>query len=476
MIAIRFKNYIKNMVTLFLFYIVYFIFGGIITYIKQPKISEEYKNQFDVDDFYSDDISVDRATILEDNEQALKEKIRMIANAKKSIIMSTFSFKSDKSGLDIMAALLDASRRGVKISVLIDGYSSMLYMNNDPYFKALSSEANVTIKIYNKINIFIPWKIMGRMHDKYLIADNNVYILGGRNVHDKSLSNNGINHDRDILVYNTEASTKSSSLYVLLDYFNNIWDLDVNSEYYTSKKVKKASKVEAAKIQLKNIYDDMLKEHPEYFSGCDYIEITHPTKSIKLLSNPTGIYPKEPRVFYGLSQLMKKGQKTVNIHTPYVICNDLMYDSFSDIAKKNIHFKLMTNSVANNSNVFGSNDYRKNKGKILDTGVELYEYEGGTSYHGKTITIDDDISIVGSFNMDLRSVYIDTELMLVIDSKGLNSQLREYMESYEVDSRLVIDENKYITPEGLEVQKLTLEKGLKILVVNIFLGWTRFLM
>ena len=88
---------------------------------------------------------------------------------------------------------------------------------------------------------------------------------------------------------------------------------------------------------------------------------------------------------------------------------------------------LMTNSVANNGNPFGASDYKKNKEKLLETGITVYEYEGGVSYHGKSITIGDDIDIVGSFNMDMRSAYLDTELMLVIDSKGVNSQSQGHM-------------------------------------------------
>lgn len=45
---------------------------------------------------------------------------------------------------------------------------------------------------------------------------------------------------------------------------------------------------------------------------------------------------------------------------------------------------------------------------MLGTGLEVWEYEGGYSYHGKSVLIDDDISVVGSFNIDMRSVYLDT--------------------------------------------------------------------
>ena len=49
------------------------------------------------------------------------------------------------------------------------------------------------------------------------------------------------------------------------------------------------------------------------------------------------------------------------------------------------------------------------RSRIHATGIKLLEYEGGVSYHGKSIVVDDDLSIVGSFNMDMRSVYLDTD-------------------------------------------------------------------
>ena len=102
---------------------------------------------------------------------------------KKEIILSTFAFQSDESGKLILGALHDAADRGVHIRLLVDGMESWLDMEGNPYFYGLSSHENVEIKLYNKANPLKPWKIMGRMHDKYLIADGKRYILGGRNTY-----------------------------------------------------------------------------------------------------------------------------------------------------------------------------------------------------------------------------------------------------------------------------------------------------
>ena len=154
-------------------------------------------------------------------------------------------------------------------------------------------------------------------------------------------------------------------------------------------------------------------------------------KMIALVSNPIHTASKEPVVWYQLGELMKSAKNRVKIHTPYIICNDMMYNTWEEIAENVPNFSIMTNSVANNGNPFGSADYAKNRNKILNTGIDIWEYEGGYSYHGKSILIDDDISVIGSFNMDMRSTYLDTELMLVILSKEINKQLEEGLMEYE---------------------------------------------
>ena len=102
--------------------------------------------------------------------------------------------------------------------------------------------------------------------------------------------------------------------------------------------------------------------------------------------------------------------------------------------------------------------YVKNKQKVIETGVQIYEYDGGHSYHGKSILIDDTISIIGSYNLDLRSTYVDTELMLVVDSKQLNEQLQENFDVIKNDARKVVDKDTYEVPEHIVVAEVPIWK------------------
>ena len=205
----------------------------------------------------------------------------------------------------------------------------------------------------------------------------------------------------------------------------------------------------------------MLTEHPEWFSDIDYKKITTSADKITLISNPTGIYPKEPIVFYTITELMKNARQSVSFHTPYILCNDWMTERLTEICKKVPEVRMMTNSIANNGNPFGAMDYRANKSKLLDTGIQILEYDGGISYHGKCFIIDNRLSAIGSFNWDMRSAYLDTELMLVIDSEKLSQQIHETESDYMEKSKEVLANGQ--ETEGAKYQGKVLNRKKKLL-------------
>ena len=84
-------------------------------YSRQGTASEETKQKFTLDEFYSDKKSGEKARILVDNEDALEARIRLIAGASERVVLSTFEFREDNSGKRMLAALYDAAKRGVKV-------------------------------------------------------------------------------------------------------------------------------------------------------------------------------------------------------------------------------------------------------------------------------------------------------------------------------------------------------------------------
>ncbi len=199
----------------------------ILPYARQPAVTADTAGQFSSVSFYGEEDSGERAHVISDNGEALAERIRLISQAKEEIILSTFDFDADNSGKALLAALLDASRRGVRVSLLVDGISYATGIMGNAWFQALMAQENVEFKIYNPLNPLKPWNFMGRLHDKYLIADRTAYILGGRNCYDFFLgSHDGYkNYDWDVLVW-CEDGADFPSMEQLHTYFDSVWELE----------------------------------------------------------------------------------------------------------------------------------------------------------------------------------------------------------------------------------------------------------
>ena len=478
---------------------------ALITYHKQPVLTEEDKEELSVDNIWKTRTEPEMAEVIEDNGDALLERIKLISNARDEIILSTFDFRADDSGKLILGALLDASERGVSVNVIVDGVSGFLRMNGNPYFEALAAGEGTSIKIYN---------------------DRSSYIIGGRNTFSYFLGSSSPykNYDRDALVY-CENPDENSSVNDILSYFGKVWnykeskafingvnaltDTDtyftisekneynycventyshnnsVDSSRITDKKNKLAAKkkVAAAREELHSLYADYCEDNTDngIYKGLgksvykDMFKDAYEVNNVALLSNPIEYSSKKPYVWYQLVELMKKAESRVKLHTPYIICNDYMYEGLKSVCDTVGDVSLMTNSVANNGNPFGSADYYVNKNRILGTGIDVWEYEGGYSYHGKSVLIDDNISVIGSFNIDMRSAYLDTELMLVIDSKDINRELNQSMEGYERVARKADKDGSYDNPYNVKPVELSSYRERQMKLIKNFALWARYL-
>lgn len=420
----------------------------------------------------------ERAVIVEDNSEALLSRVRMIQNAQSEIILSTFDFMSDESGRIMLGALCGAADRGVKVNVLVDGFDGVLHTKWNPYFYALSAKENISFMMYNEINPFTMYKGMARMHDKYLIVDRQIYMLGGRNTFNYFLGDYSDykNYDRDVLVWRSTpaAEQEKASVNELLAYYETVKNSGECSRSAHGKSLADRYCVKHAAERIAQDYEKYCSEHEELLENYSYEDNTFPVESIALLSNPVNAGVKEPVVWHKLMSLIGSAEDSVKLHTPYIICNDMMYDTLKDAAAgKNV--TVMTNSVANNGNSFGAADLEKNRDRMLDTGVTLLEYDGGVSYHGKSMVIDDDISVVGSFNMDMRSAYLDTELMLVIKSDELNAQLRGIMSEYEKSAVTALPDGSYDNPDNVVPQEITTKRKVRKNIIKSLLYWARFL-
>lgn len=447
----------RNIVLLVLLaYLLYLLIGALAPFALHPTVNNSFQSAFDLDSFYGGG-AVDRAVLVEDNVDALDLRIRMINEAEERIVFANFDIRDCESGRDIAAALLAAAERGVEVQILSDGMNGLVSMSPSPVFRALGRLDNVEIRYYNTPNLLAPWTFNGRMHDKYIIVDDRLLLIGGRNTFDKFLGDyvpvEKKSHDLEVLLYNTAAGTAesgNSALFQVEDYFHTVWT-DSHTRTHLDTRPLFPGAADDAAAELEARYAAMAAAKPELFSAgaVDYGALTVPLEKVTLIHNPVDILSKEPWVWWQVQQLMESAEERVCLQTPYAVCNEPMYAGLARVAAKGIPFEVQLNSTGVGDNFMASSDYIHNKDRVLATGATVWEWFGDYSSHGKSVLIDDDLSLVGSYNLDMRSTYIDTEMMLVFHGREFNAMLESYLADMEADSLRVVDESTYAEKPGL---------------------------
>lgn len=384
--------------------LVYIVIGALAPYVRHMPAGDGVR--------LPESAQGERVMWVESNEDALLWRLRLIESAQDELILSTFDFRADKAGGDVLAALYNAAERGVKVRVLVDGMNGHLHFRQKAETRALAAHENAEIKLYNPFKLLKPWSFNPRLHDKYIMADGNAYILGGRNVNDLFLGEMSPKSsiDRELFVWREGDGCGTAD--EIHEYFEEIWALPSNERV----------KGKAAPELLSARYDKLRGELSAAFESVDFRDCTMETGGVTLIKGSPEPINKPPVVWKQLCAAMERGQEII-IQTPYIICSGEMYADLAALADRR-SIEIVTNAAENGANPCGCAELASSMGKILETGATLRTLSTGHSAHTKTLLIDDDISIVGSYNLDMRSTYLDTEMMLMVDCPELNAQLR----------------------------------------------------
>ena len=294
------KKILKRTGKIFCLFLLIVVLVNILSPLFCRKPDETYVESLRKTEFTSETAGVERICCIDDNEEALLWRLRMIGTAKESIVLSTFDLRADDNGTKILAALNCAAARGVKIQLLIDGIYQQLFLAGSSDFQALASYENVEVGVYNPVTPVNLFKVNYRMHDKYLIVDEKMYLLGGRNSNDIFLGDQtkGINEDRDILVYDTSEG-QGESLNQLEDYFHKIW----KESCVSIKNGKQSSRYTDAYRHMEEIYISLLKRYNDIETYSAWEKDTIEANKITLINNGIEAGRKTPQVLQTIQYL-----------------------------------------------------------------------------------------------------------------------------------------------------------------------------
>lgn len=464
----KFLKFIKFIFLLLVVFIVFILVGSTVPCVLTKNMTQASRDKLDKINYYSDTEGPDRACVIETPTDALNVRIDIIKSAKSNLDITYYKITDSKSSRAFLSEVVEAADRGVNIRLLLDGKIS--FMNgteSNNIIKSLNSHPNISCKLYNKIKPLHPWNLHMLLHDKFIIADGRMLLLGGRNIDERHFGpaefKKPITNDRDVFIYKSNDDINTSSVIEqVTDYMDSLW----NYEYTTAIK---NDNFENAKTYFKAFKDskaEFQKTNPKFYKKTieDYKAATVPTSKITLLHNPIENEKKEPWVGYSLRNLALGAKNSVVVQTPYSTGNKDLLSAMKSVAEKS-KLTITTNSAASTPNLPAFSNYLGQRQKFIDTGAKIYEYQNRDSIHGKSLIIDNRLSAVGSFNLDDRSMYLDTETMLMIDSPEFSAQLLGVMQNIVDQSLEVGPDNEYIKSQSVEPMEVSTSKKFALKLV-----------
>lgn len=417
----------------------------------------------------------ERAAILETGEEALWGRLYLIESAQQRLRMASYLYACDESGERIGAALLRAADRGVKVEILVDGLIGAINFGGKDLPYALGTHENIEIRYYNPLNLLDPDGINARLHEKYLMADERLLILGGRNISDEFLTPMGhpsYNDDRDVMLW-ADVPGPGTGVSQMNAYFDALWTSVYTAPHFDTSG--NAAALATVRAEMEGLLAETEAEKEAWFARIETAGFAVSVERTMLLHNPVEPEAKAPLLLDALGCLMAGAKERVWLQSPYFVLNGHMQSVLAGASSDGAQVRLYTNSISSGNNIVASADYLWQKGRVTAIGGELYESQKDYSSHTKCLLIDDAISVFGSFNFDMRSAYIDTEVMLAVYSEELNARLAEKIAGVQACS-LQVTEGGYEDSSTVAPQEMAFGKRAMIYLLSPFLFLIRYLL
>lgn len=396
--------------------------------------------------------------LLEGNEEALNWRLALVDHASSSIDAQYFIWDSDESALLLFERLLQAADRGVKVRLILD---DLALSAKDKNLAAISRYPNIELKIFNPNRIrrsrigslveFILYfkELNRRMHNKMFVVDNRFAIVGGRNIGDAyfGLAEKYNNSDLDVLTTGPVVPEVSSS-------FDEYWNqsIAVPSRVLSKKGSKEDIDILREKIMIAlQEADEKIFSYPinqkDWSSELGRLQNQMKFGSATFLQDDPAVVDDDlPRLLEMITDASNPSEEEVRIVSPYFIPGDDFLKEVKLVVDRGIKVKFLTGSLGSNNHTVAHSHYKKYRRRILETGAELYEFRHDPSeqvlkvsnvppvvaqfisLHTKTLVGDRDRCFIGSLNLDPRSVVINTENGMLIDSPELADELASYID------------------------------------------------
>jgi len=393
-------------------------------------------------------------SILNTGRQGFERRAELIEAAERSIDAQYYIWNSDVSGVYLARRLIIAADRGVQIRLLLDDVN---LGERDLLLAALDSHPNIHIRIYNPsavrsgIGNLVAFvsdfrRMNRRMHNKTFVVDYALGIAGGRNIGDEyfDLHPNMNHRDRDVLAVGPIVGELTKNFEA---YWKSAWSYPISNIAKTPKNAASilgsaresagditgltrgtVQNIEAARGKIQQVIEGLIWAPAELVFDSPLQDANEVPDQLK-------------KTAQALRDLVQHANSEILVESAYLILGNKQLELMSDLNARNVKVAALTNSLATNDLTPNHAGYTRCRPELLSQGVELFELRpdaeacklwvepaeycdhGAMSLHAKSVVVDRRTLFVGSFNINLRSIYLNGETALIIHSPELAEQV-----------------------------------------------------
>ena len=335
-------------------------------------------------------------------EEKFEALLRELKKAEKFIFLEYFIIQEGKMFNSILEILEEKAKQGVDVRLIYDDVGCIVTLPHN--YKNTLEAKGIKCRVFNPIKPFFTRRLNNRDHRKIVVIDGDVGFTGGINLADEYINEyekHGYWKDAGIML-------KGDAVWNLTVMFLSMWDYIDNKE------------------------EDYIKFKPsknKYYNSKGYVQ---PFDDSPLINEPIG-----ETVYLNL---INKAKDYIYINTPYLIIDNEMATALKIAAKSGVDIKIVTPYIPDKKFVHAvTKSYYES---FIKDGIEIYEFTPGFM-HAKTFVVDDEYGVVGSINLDFRSLYLHYECgVWLYKTESIKSMKDDYLETLKRCHKVTMEECK----------------------------------
>lgn len=382
-----------------------------------------------------------KISLIDQGLASFAKRIELIEAAKETIELEFFIYELDQSSRFLSSKLIEASKRGVKVKILVD-FSIAVFKLAPEYVSELA-KSGIEVRYYNTAKSSELISMQHRNHRKFLIIDGVAAFTGGRNIADEyfDLSKTYNFLDSDILVEGEIVKKIQKSFYFYWESkFSTKPDLNPGGESKNFFKLKDLGRTFSKK--LKNIDLNSI--------------FTTECSDISFVTDFPGVSPTNRQVYRRIESIVKNAKNSLLVESPYLVLKQDGFELLENLEKRNVEVSILSNSLASTDAFYTvsalwlkASDIRKAQidVNLFDGSIPTYPEAQATRYgiHSKRAVIDNKDSLIGTYNIDPRSANLNSEVLLICRNnpdlanaitKSINNRKKDSVDLGSHDSNL----------------------------------------